>query len=228
MKIFKILVCLVFSLSAVIAWGEPFLDDFDRPDDDELENDWKTQTDGSITVEIVNQEILVEGKQGTDWQRAGIFRTIEEETKIYFDFLANNSFNVHIRIDDTGTGAYIDVYASPGGSFNYAALAGGAAWPGWTSIPGSNMMPGKYNTMGIEKEGEELKIYLNDKEIVTIEHPELKNIGKVLLSSDSAAGTQGSLHIDNVVIGDPEGFVKAVDPAGKLAIRWGNLKRIQE
>jgi hypothetical protein len=50
---------------------------------------------------------------------------------------------------------------------------------------------------------------------------------KILIASDSAAGTTGSLHIDNVIIGDPEDDTQkiAVKPAGKLATRWGELKQ---
>jgi hypothetical protein len=224
MRIFMVTILLVFSFSATMVWGEPFFDDFNRPDNDEIENDWQIQTDGTIQIEIVDEEVLVEGQQATDWVRCGISRTVEEETKIYFDFLANDRFNVHIRIDDVGTGSYIDVYAPPGGAFNYAAPSGGAAWPGWTPIPGSNMKPGQYNNLGIEKDEEELNIYLNEKLIQSVDHPDLKNITKVLIASDAATGTQGSLHIDNVVIGDPEGFVKAVDSSGKLLTLWGDLK----
>ncbi len=226
MRTFRILALfLAFSLIVVMAWGEPFMDDFDRPDDDDLENDWNTQTDGTITVEIVDQEILISGRQAIDWVRSGLSRTVEEETKIYFDFLANDNFNVHIRIDDTGKGAYIDIYAWPGGPFSYASSPDGT-WPDWTQIPASNMMPGQYNTLGIEKEDTDFTVYLNDKEIATIENENLKDITQVLIASDAAAGTVGSLHIDNVIIGDP-GVTppKAVKPSGKLETLWGELKK---
>jgi len=221
-----IIVLSIFCLSAIVAWGEPFLDDFDRADNDELGEDWSTQIDGTITVKIADNEALISGAQGTDWQRSGLFRTIEDETKIYFDFLANDNFNIHVRIDDTATGAYIDLYASPGGSFSYASSPDGG-WPGWTPTGGAGMLPGQYNTIGIEKDEDDFIFYLNDKEISVIENKNLENITKVLIASDTAAGTVGSLHIDNVIIGDAEdGTQKSVAPAGKLAIRWGELKQL--
>ena len=218
---------LILSLVAAMAWGEAFMDDFEREDDDELGNDWNTQADGTITVEIVDKEVLISGSQGIDWQRSGLSRTIEEETKIYFDFLANDNFNVHIRIDDNGSGAYIDTYAWPSGPFSFASSVDGG-WPGWTQIAGSNMMPGQYNTLGIEQnEDGDFDVYLNDRKVNTIENENLRNINKVLIASDAAAGTAGSLHIDNVIIGDPDVVPpRAVEPASKLATSWGRLKEL--
>ncbi|MBD3184700.1 hypothetical protein GF312_20635, partial [Candidatus Poribacteria bacterium] len=189
----KILVILFFFFSTSLVWGEAFYDGFEREDNDELENDWKVQTDGTITIEIVDNEALISGTQATDWQRSGLFRSVEEETKVYFDFLANDKFNVHLRLDDEGSGSYIDIYAPPGGSFSYAALSGGDAWPGWTAIPGSNTKAGQYNNFGVEKDGDDLLIILNEKEILAVEHPNLRNITKILIASDAAAGTKGSL-----------------------------------
>lgn len=225
MKTFGIAAFLVLFLTAMMAWGDAFMDDFNRDDDDDLENDWSTQMDGSITVEIVDQEVLISGVQGVDWQRSGLSRTVEEETKIYFDFLAKDNFNVHIRIDDEGSGAYIDIYAWPGGPFSFANSEDGG-WPGWTQIAGSNMLAGQYNTLGVEKEEEDFTVYLNEKEIAILENANLVNITTVLIASDAAAGTAGILHIDNVIIGDPDNVPpRAVDPAGKLAGSWGKLKK---
>jgi hypothetical protein len=224
MRAIKLGTVLVFLLGAALAWGVPFSDDFNRPDG-EVGNGWSTQTDGTIKVEIVDQEVLIHGQQATNWRRCGIFRPVEDETKIQFDFLANDKFNVHIRIDDTATGAYIDVYAWPGGPFSYASSKDGS-WPGWTQIPGSNMIPNEYNTLRLEQEGTKFILYLNDKKVETIENTRLEKITKVLLSSDAAAGTSGSLHIDNVVIGEPSTAPQAVDPKDKLAATWGGLKKM--
>ena len=226
MKALRIVVLLVFSLSAAMAWGVPFADDFEREDSPDLGNDWSTQADGSITVEIVDNEVLIAGAQGVDWARSGLSRTVEAETKIYFDFMAANQFNIHIRID--GGSAYIDIYAWPGGPFSYASSEAGE-WPGWITTGGPNMISGvgQYNTLGVEQEGTDFYVFLNEAEVVVIENSSLANITKMLIASDSAAGTTGSLNIDNVVIGDPEGDVDriAVKPAGKLAACWGELKK---
>jgi hypothetical protein len=226
-SLFGLIAFLILSLVTAMARGEAFMDDFEREDDTELDNDWSTQADGTITVEIVDKEALISGTQGIDWQRSGLSRTIEEETKIYFDFLANDNFNVHIRIDDTGSGAYIDTYAWPAGPFSFASSEDGG-WPGWTQIAGSNMIAGQYNTLGIEKnEDGDFEVYLNDKQVHTIENENLRNITKVLIASDAAAGTAGSLHIDNVIIGDPDDAPpKAVEPASKLATSWGKLRKL--
>jgi hypothetical protein len=87
-------------------------------------------------------------------------------------------------------------------------------------------MAGQYNNIGIEHVDDgEFDIFLNGKRIQTVENDSMKNISKVLIASDAAAGTAGSLHIDNVVIGDPDDAPpKAVDPAGKLSVQWGKLK----
>jgi hypothetical protein len=207
-------------------------DDFNRPDSDEVGNGWSVQTDGTITVEIVNQEVFISGTQGIDWQRSGIFRAIEDQTEVYFDFLANDSFNVHVQIDDTASGAFIDVYAPPGGSFFYASSLDGS-WPGWTGIPDSNMIPDQYNTLGIEKEGDSFTVYLNGTGIEVVENQNLANITRVLMSSDAAAGTTGSLHIDNVSIGNLKHFRgknaapaerRSITPKGKLSTIWGRIK----
>jgi len=224
MKTIKIGAILAFVFSVALAWGVPFSDDFDRPDG-EVGNGWSTQTDGTIKVEIVNKEVLIHGQQATDWARCGISRPVENETKIQFDFLANDNFNVHIRVDDTSTGAYIDIYAWPGGPFSYASSKDGS-WPGWTEIPGSNMIANEYNTLKLEQDGSNFILYLNGKEVGKIKNENLEKITKVLISSDAAAGTVGSLHIDNVIIGEPGATPQAVDPRAKLSAIWGELKKI--
>jgi len=226
MKTLYITLSLFFSLSTMVALGEPFMDDFNRPDNKKIGNDWSTQTDGTITVEIVNQEALISGKQATDWVRCGLSRVIDSETKVYFDFLAGENFNVHIRIDDTGTGAYMDIYAWPAGPFSYANSPDGA-WPGWIEIPASTMLAGQYNNFGVEKQNTDFIVYLNDKKIITLKNDRLLNITKVLLASDAAANTAGSLHIDNVIIGDPTVKPKSVEPSSKVSTLWGRLKSIK-
>jgi hypothetical protein len=62
-------VMLGLMLSAGNAWGAGFADDFDRPDGD-VGNGWATEVDGTITVTIVNNEVLIAGTQGTDWARS--------------------------------------------------------------------------------------------------------------------------------------------------------------
>ena len=226
MKILKAIpMVLALFLVAVMAWGEPLMDDFNRPDSAKIGNDWSTQQDGTITVEILDQEVLISGVQGTDWARSGIYRTVEEETRIYFDFLAGDNFNVHIRIDDTANGSYIDIYAWPGGPFSYASSLAGE-WPGWTQTPGPNMISNQYNTLGVEQDEQDFTVYLNENEVAVIENESLLNITKVLIASDSATGTVGSLHIDNVIIGDPDAPPKAVKPSVKAATVWGRLKDI--
>jgi len=228
MKTLRIAVLLVFSLSAVMAWGEPFMDDFERPDGD-LGNGWSTQTDGTITVEIVDNEVLIAGTQGTDWVRCGLSRAIEGETKVYFDFMAVDQFNFHIKVTDTATSAYIEPYSWPGGPLQYANSIAGE-WPGWvaTGAPNALSGQGQYNTFGIEQEGQDFYLYLNETEVIVLENDGLLNMRNILIASDSAAGTTGSLHIDNVIVGDPEenGDQIAVKPAGKLAACWGKLKKL--
>ncbi|MFB0553900.1 MAG: hypothetical protein ACETWQ_11375 [Phycisphaerae bacterium] len=190
---------LVLMLSVANAWGAGFRDDFNRPNGD-LGNDWATQTNGTIEVKIVDNEVLIEGQQATDWTRSGLSRAVEDETRISFDFKADDNFNVHIRIDDASTSGYIDVYAWPGGPFSYASSEDGS-WPGWTEISGSGMIPGEYNTLMLEQEYTEFIVTLNGTVVGTVTNENLPNIGSVLISCDSAADTSGSLHIDNVQIG---------------------------
>ncbi len=217
---------LVLMLSVANAWGAGFRDDFNRPNGD-LGNDWATQTDGTIEVKIVDNEVLIEGQQATDWTRSGLSRAVENETKISFDFKADDSFNVHIRIDDAETGAYIDVYAWPGGPFSYASSEDGG-WPGWTEISGSGMIPGEYNTLILEQEDTEFTVTLNGAVVGTVTNGNLPNIGSVLISCDSAADTSGSLHIDNVQIGvviaqtakDPSPESGAMHPDTWVSLVW--------
>ena len=79
------LAILVLMLSVTNAWGAGFLDNFDRRDG-ELDNDWATQTNGTIEVTIVDNEVLIAGEQATDWTRSGLSRDVGGETRISFDF----------------------------------------------------------------------------------------------------------------------------------------------
>jgi hypothetical protein len=220
------LTMIVLLLLVGNAWGAGFLDDFNRSNG-ELGNDWSTQTDGTIEVLIVDNEVLIAGEQATDWVRSGLSRDAGGETIISFDFKADDSFNVHIRIDDADTAAYIDFYAWPGGPFSYAAPEDGS-WPGWTEISGSNMIAGEYNTLVLEQFGTEFMYTLNGVVIGTITNAELRTIGNVLISCDSAAGTVGSLHIDNVQIGfvdaekarDPIPENGAIHPDTWVSLSW--------
>jgi len=190
---------VVLVLSVVNAWGVGFLDDFDRADGN-LGNGWATQTDGTIEVLIVDNEVLIAGDQGTDWVRCGLSRPVEDETRISFDFKADDSFNVHIRINDAATSAYIDAYSWPGGPLQYASSEDGS-WPGWVAMGGSNMLAGEYNTLVVEQNGTEFTYTLNGEVIGPVTNNSLTKIGSLLISSDAAAGTTGSLHIDNVMVG---------------------------
>ncbi|MCP4263282.1 MAG: hypothetical protein GY774_38100 [Planctomycetes bacterium] len=223
---FQSFTMIVLILSVTNAWGAGFLDDFNRPDGD-LENDWATQTNGTIEVTIVDNEVLIAGEQATDWTRSGLSRDAGGETRISFDFKADDSFNVHIRIDDVETAAFIDFYAWPGGTFSYAAPEDGS-WPGWTAVDGSNMIAGEYNNLVLEQFGTEFMYTLNGVVISTIANAELTIIGNVLISCDSAAGTAGSLHIDNVEIGvvraqtarDPSPENGAIHPDTWASLNW--------
>jgi len=192
---------IIIMLSVANAWGEGFLDTFNRPDGD-LGNDWATQTDGTIEVKIVDNEVLIAGEQGTDWVRAGLSRSFEDETRISFDFKADDGFNVHLRIDDAETAAYFEPYWWPGGSCQYVSPEDGS-WPadGWIAIDGSTMIAGEYNSVVVEQDGSMFTVTLNDVVVGTIANNSLTNMGSILISSDAAAGTVGSLHIDNVMIG---------------------------
>ncbi|MHC4535642.1 MAG: hypothetical protein ACYS6K_16960 [Planctomycetota bacterium] len=219
-------IMIVLMLLAANAWGAGFLDDFDRPNGD-LENDWATQTNGTIQVTIVDNEVLIAGEQATNWTRSGLSRDAGGETRISFDFKADDSFNVHIRIDDVEADGFIDVYAPPGSFFRYASAEDGS-WPGWTNIDGSNMIAGEYNNLVLEQFGTEFMVTLNDVVIITITNTNIPNIGTVLISCDSAAGTVGSLHIDNVQIGivdlekakEPSPADGAVHPDTWASLSW--------
>jgi hypothetical protein len=189
---------LVLMLSVANAWGAGFFDDFDRPDGD-VGNGWATQADGTITVRIVDNEVLITGQQGTDWVRSGISRDVVDETRISCDFRANESLNFHIRINDAATSAYCEVYTWGGPLIHANAPDGG--WPGWTDIAGSNIISGEYNTVALELVDGEVIVTLNDTEVAALPNANLTSIGSVLIASDAAAGTSGSLHIDNVLIG---------------------------
>jgi len=199
---------LVLMFSVANAWGAGFFDDFDRPNGD-VGNGWATQTDGTITVQIVDNEVLIAGEQGTDWVRCGISRPVVDETKVSCDYKADDNFNFHIRIDDADTSAFLEIYTW-GGPLIHANSEDGS-WPGWTDITGSSVIAGEYNNVMLEQDGAEFIVILNGEEVATLTNTGITRIGSVLISSDSAAGTVGSLRIDNVMIGvvSPE---KAKEP----------------
>ena len=199
---------------------DPFSDNFDRADNDTVGNGWEELEDDGIPVVVANGEVLVAGTQDVDWERNGIARNVNDISSLSFDFLADDVFNVHMRIDDTSTGAFIEPYAWPGGPFSQANSADGS-WPGWVAIEGSDMMAGQYNTLAIERVAAgQFQIKNNGTEIVVLENAGLVNIDRIQLSADSAAGSVGSLHIDNVVIDG----AAAIEPADKLSTAWGKIK----
>ena len=199
---------LVLMFSVANAWGAGFFDDFDRPNGD-VGNGWATQTDGTITVQIVDNEVLIAGEQGTDWVRCGISRPVVDETKVSCDYKADDNFNFHIRIDDADTSAFLEIYTWCGPLIHANSEDG--SWPGWTDITGSSVIAGEYNNVMLEQDGAEFIVILNGEEVATLTNTGITRIGSVLISSDSAAGTVGSLRIDNVMIGvvSPE---KAKEP----------------
>jgi hypothetical protein len=195
-------------LSVANVWGAGFFDDFDRRDGDP-ENGWRTQGDGTIEAKIVDNEILISGTQGTDWVRSGISRDIVGESRVSCDFKANEGFNFHIRIDDAETSAYIDVYSWGGPMIHANSEDGG--WPGWTDIAGSSIIADEYNNVALELVDGEIVVTLNELEIASLPNASFSNIGTLLIASDAAAGREGSVGMDNVMIGvvDAE---KARDP----------------
>jgi len=194
-------VVTVLMLSVSNAWGVGFLDDFNRPDGD-LGNGWQTETYGTIEIKIVDSEILVAGRQPSDWWwRSGISRPVEDETRFSFDFKADDNFTVHIRLRDTETtDGVIEFYAWPGGPFSYSSRVSDV-WTGWTQIPGSQMMAGQYNILVVEQEGKEFTLTLNGQVVGTVMNNIPFQTKELFIGSDVTPGTAGSLHIDNVEIG---------------------------
>ncbi|MBN2316350.1 MAG: hypothetical protein JXM79_20655 [Sedimentisphaerales bacterium] len=202
------LTMLILMFSVANAWGVGFFDDFERPNG-EVGNGWSTQADGTITVKIVDNEVLVAGTQGTDWVRCGISRPVVDETKVSCDFKGDDSFNFHIRIDDADTAAFLEIYTW-GGPLIHANSVDGS-WPGWTDMTGFNVVAGEYNNVMLRQDGTDFTVILNGDIVGILSNASLTRIGSLLISSDAAAGTTGSLHIDNVMIGEvsPE---KAKEP----------------
>jgi len=196
-------VVTVVMLSVVNARGAYFLDDFDRSDG-EVGNGWETWTDEDIEIKIVDNEVLIAGQQNHDWWRSGIYRFVEDETRFAFDFKADDRFNVHIRFwggekpDDV-----IGFYAWPGGPFSYRYNVSGVRSGGWIKIDGSEMITGQYNNLVVEREGTEFTLTLNGQVVGTVTINNFLSIGEMDICADASAGTVGSLHIDNVVIGQP-------------------------
>lgn len=222
---------LVGLLLVANVWGAAFVDDFDRPNGT-VGNGWAIQTDGTITVEIVDNEVLITGKQATDWVRSGISRDVVGETRVSCDFKANENLNFHIRVGDADTSAFLEIY-SWGGPLIHANSPDGS-WPGWTDIAGSNIVSGEYNTVVLEFADGEFTVTLNDTVVATLPNASFTSIGNVQIASDSAAGTTGSLHIDNVQIGviiegtakDPSPANGATDVPREVVLGWSAGERI--
>ena len=200
------------------------VDDFDRPDSDNLGKDWTEEADAGVIVSIEDNEVLIQGTQTVDWTRTGLRRQLDDAENIFFDYLANDNFNVHVRIDDALTSAYIEFYAPPGSGFQYASSEDGA-WPGWVPAGGNNPNTGEYSTLGIIRVSKgKYEFSLNDDPIMEIKNSELTKIGSVFISVDSAAGTVGSMHVDNVMIDAEDVRQQAVSPRGKATATWGRVK----
>ena len=219
---FAVLVCI---LSVASAWGAGFRDEFDRPNG-AVGNGWSTQEDGTITVTVVDNEVLISGEQGTDWVRSGLSRSVSGETKVSFDFMAE-TFNVHLNLGSADSSAYVEIYAWVGGAFQYANSEDGG-WPGWVALGGPTTISGEYNTVVVEQNGADFTITLNGEVAGTITNNSFVEIDSILISSDAAAGTAGTLHIDNVQIGevvtgaamDPSPASGATDVPRDVALGW--------
>ena len=201
---------------------DPFSDDFNRADSEDVGNGWEDGGDEGISVSISGGEVLIQGTQDVDWERNGIARDVDDISSLSVDFLANDNFNMHMRIDDTSAGAYIDVYCWPGGPFSQANSVDGG-WPGWAEITGSQSVQDEYNTLGFEKTvAGSYQIMHNGAPIGDpLENPGLATVDRVLLAPDSAVDTVGSLRLDNVVI---DGGAAAVEASGKLSTTWGAIR----
>ena len=209
-------VVIVMVLSFANAWGEGFMDDFNRPDG-EVGNGWETFIsrrgynydvrfpEGNIEVKIVDNEVLIAGQQTVDWGKSGISRFVDGETRFSFDFKADDQFDVIISLSDAENPEYvISFYAWPGGPFSYMWNFAVSNWTDWTQIPGSQTIAGQYNTLVIEQSDTEFIVTLNGKVVGTIANDHITHIGRVFISGDAAVSVVGSLHIDNVKIGEPQ------------------------
>jgi len=214
--------CLLAGTSLAL---DPFSDDFERADSADVGNGWVESEDEGIIISLTNGEVLVAGTQDVDWERNGISRDLNDASSVSFDFLANENFNVHIKVTDTNTSAYIELYAWPGGPITQANSPDGG-WPGWVEIEGSQTVADQYNTLGIERlSASQYNVVHNGAVAGVLENAGLVSINTILLSSDSAAGTVGSIHIDNVVV-DGGSDTSAVKPSGKLSTAWGGIKNV--
>jgi regulation of enolase protein 1 (concanavalin A-like superfamily) len=221
-----VLVCM---LSAANAWGAVFLDDFNRANG-AVGNGWTTQTNGTVTVQIVDNEVLIKGTEATDWARCGITRPVAgAETRVSFDFKADDVFNVHLRVEAANSPAWLEIYAWAGGPFSHANSETGA-WPAgpWTQITGADMVPGAYNNVVLEFKDKVFTVTLNGKVVGTIPNAAFTTIESVQVASDAAAGETGTLHIDNVQIGtvipgvakDGSPAANATDVPRDAALSW--------
>ena len=217
-------------LSVVFAFGEdPFFDNFDRADG-KPGNSWVVNSPEMVT-EIKNKEILIHGTEKTDWKRNGLERAVNNISKICFDFLNKDKFNVHLRVDDgkSGSKAYMDIYSPPGGNnFNYASSKDGG-WPGWTKAGGADAVdnprkPG-YRQLCLQKTGNKFKIILDGSTVTEVTNEKLTEITKVFISIDAAASTIGSMHVDNVDIDNGAAKSTAVNPREKLSTTWSHIKK---
>ena len=192
----------VIVLSVANTWGAYFLDDFDRPDG-EVGNGWSTWTDEDIEIKIVDNEVLIAGQQNHEWWGSGIYRSVEDETRFSFDFKADDRFNVAIKffggetLDDV-----IRFGAWPGGPISYTYKVSGVG-SGIIQIPGSPIITDQYNNLVVERDGTEFTLTLNGQVIGTVTINNFLSIKEMEISSNARADIVGSLHIDNVVIGQP-------------------------
>ena len=213
---------VVFLVPGMTYALDPFSDDFNRADSEDVGNGWEEGEDEGISISIVGGEVLIQGTQDVDWERNGIARDVDDISSLSVDFLANDNFNMHMRIDDTNAGAYIDVYCWPGGPFSQANSVDGG-WPGWVEITGSQSLLDDYNTLGFEKTvAGSYQIMHNGAPIGDpLENAGLATVNRILLAPDSAIDTVGSLRLDNVII---DGGAAAVEASDKLSTTWGAIR----
>jgi hypothetical protein len=130
------------------------------------------------------------------------------------------------------TEAYLEIYAWVGGPLQYANSPDGN-WPAasWVTFSGANAqtVAGQYNNVMMEVgEGGVVTVTLNGKLVGTVTNPSLTKIGSVTFASDADANTKGSVHIDNVQIGDlilgvsqnPSPAVGATDVPFDTVLGW--------
>ena len=236
-KLTLLVVCLL-SFVAAVSFAGTLVDDFEDGDMEGWKRSPQNEDNDNIFWGIEDGAMKFDPK-GEAWDKAisqvyfagtpqvtnvAEWTDYEVDVDIKLTELSNYPGGIRARVDPD-TGAHYVVWLYPGNS-NIKLYKN----PGWdinTALSTLGEAPfspkvDEYHTVGLKCEGDVISVLYDGKEIISAKDGEHK-AGTIALGSQNRA-----VYFDNVTVTGkdvPNVQMSPVEPVGKLATKWGALKR---